>query len=398
LSQLKKILILGAGTAGSIVANKLARELRREIAQDKIEITILDKDPIAVNRAGFTFVPFGYLTKHDLMRDKRFLISPRVKYHFGENGSVTKIDLEKQEVQAGSKSYKFDFLVISTGSTALTDSVKGLSQDFNTFYTSIDDAQKLGQKIASVKQGRIVILVPKMPIPCPGAPGKFSILLSDYLQYVRGEQIRNKIEIELLWPTKAIGPPAYNSVIEKAFEDKKIKLSKPFVFDHVNEKTKQVISQEGNSVKYDLLVTVPPFSTPDALRDSELAVKGGWIMSDKSTLQYSNSKKHENVFVIGDNGNPEIPKTGVAAHYQALITAQNIINKVQGIDIISPYRGEAGCPFVGSSYTPHTRGKAYIPVWTYDRLPDSFPPTELGWLFYRMYYYLHWDTTIKALA
>lgn len=90
------------------------------------------------------------------------------------------------------------------------------------------------------------------------------------------------------------------------------------------------------------------------------------------------------MFAIGDNGNAEIPKTGIAAHYQALITAQNIINKIKGINVISPYRGEAGCPFVGSSYTSHTRGKACISIWTYDRMPESFPPTELGWVVYRM--------------
>ncbi|MEJ2261596.1 MAG: tryptophan 7-halogenase [Nitrosopumilaceae archaeon] len=76
---MKKILVLGGGTAGSIVANKLARELRREIALDKIQITLLDKSPTSQNQAGFTFVPFGYLTKQDLFRDKKKMISPRVR-------------------------------------------------------------------------------------------------------------------------------------------------------------------------------------------------------------------------------------------------------------------------------------------------------------------------------
>jgi sulfide:quinone oxidoreductase len=41
--NMKRILILGGGTAGSIVANKLARELRVEIAKDEVDIRILDK-------------------------------------------------------------------------------------------------------------------------------------------------------------------------------------------------------------------------------------------------------------------------------------------------------------------------------------------------------------------
>ncbi len=119
-------------------------------------------------------------------------------------------------------------------------------------------------------------------------------------------------------------------------------------------------------------------------------------------MHYTRSSKesYDEVYAIGDNGNPEIPKTGVAAHYQALITAQNIINQIRGIGSKKSYvlyRGEAGCPFVESSYTSHSRGRAYIPIWTYDKPPHEFPSTELGWLFYRMYYYVHWDSTIKRL-
>ena len=398
---MKRILIAGAGTAGCIIANKLARELRRDIARDNINIILLDRDRIATNRAGFTFVPFDYLTREDLTRDKKSLISPRVNCYFGkDDGHIDKINLENQQVTTSSgKEFSYDYLVVSTGSVPSPESVKGLDSDFNTFYTSIKDAQKLGQKIKAFEKGRIVILVPQMPVPCPGAAAKFSIFLSDYLQHVRRIKTRENIEIEILWPTKVIGPPAYNKVVEDSCKEKDIILSKPFVFDHVDEKSKQVISKDSSSVKYDLLVTVPPYKTDKSLIESKLVDETGWLDTDKTTLQYhSDSKTYDNVFAIGDNGNAEIPKTGIAAHYQALITAQNIINKIRDIEVISPYRGEAGCPFVSSSYTSYTRGKAYIPIWTYDRMPDSFPPTDLGWLFYRMYYYMHWDTTIKALA
>jgi len=102
MCNMKQILVLGAGTAGSIVANKLARELRRDITRNSVNITLLDKDEVAINRAGFTFVPFGYLTREDLVRKKRLLISPRAHCHFGKSGQVSKINLEKQEVTTAS--------------------------------------------------------------------------------------------------------------------------------------------------------------------------------------------------------------------------------------------------------------------------------------------------------
>ncbi len=402
---MKRILILGGGTAGSIVANKLARELRVEIAKDEVDIRILDKDRTAINMAGLTFVPFGYLTKRDLTRDKESLISPRTKCIFGKEGEIQNIEIQNRRViTTSNKAYSYDYLVIAIGSVPQLPKVRGLSKDFNSFYTSFDDATDLGRKLESFEKGNIVVLVTSMPIPCPGAPAKFSILLSDYLKYTRsnsssGEQ---KAQIKILWPTKSIGPPAYNNIVQKACRNNGIDLMKGFVFSEINEARKEIISKNFDSIKYDLLVTVPPFGCGKVLTESGLTDQDGWIPTNKNTLRYLRSSKesYDEVYAIGDNGNAEIPKTGVAAHYQALVTAQNIINEIHGDrskKASTLYRGEAGCPFVESSYTSHTRGKAYIPIWTYDKPPQDFPSTEFGWLFYRMYYYVHWDSTLKGL-
>ena len=97
------------------------------------------------------------------------------------------------------------------------ESVPGLSSDFNTFYTSLEDALKLGDLVKSFNKGRIVILTVNMPIPCPGAPGKFAILLDAYLHYIRGDEVRKNVEISFLWPIGLIGPPAYNEVASPVF-------------------------------------------------------------------------------------------------------------------------------------------------------------------------------------
>ena len=112
----KKILILGAGAAGSIVANKIARELRREIAKGKLEVTVLDKDDENTNQGGFTFIPFNLYAPEDITRARSKLISPRVKTAFGEDGEVSHVDLGNRRVTAKSgKVYSYDYLLISTG-------------------------------------------------------------------------------------------------------------------------------------------------------------------------------------------------------------------------------------------------------------------------------------------
>jgi len=394
----KKILILGAGAAGTIVANKLARELRREIAKDEVSITILDKNDMNVNQAGFTFIPFGFYTPDDIRRPRRKLISPRVRSVFGENGEITRVDLSNREVTVKSgRKYSYDYLLIATGCTQDVESVPGLSKDFNTFYTSLDDALKLKELLESMSKGKIVILTVKMPIPCPGAPGKFTILLDDYLRHVK--RARDNFDITFLWPDPSVGPPPYNSNLTEAFKERKINDVRKFKLSEIDADKKEVVSAAGERIKYDLLISIPPHKGIKALYDSGITDENGWVPADKYTLQYSKSptERYDEVYVAGDAGPLEILKTGVTAHYQAFTAAQNLIYDVLGTGDRARYLGNVGCPYVGSSLTSESRGKAFLAVWSYGLNPRPFVPTEAGWYFYRMYYYIYWDLTVKAI-
>jgi sulfide:quinone oxidoreductase len=394
-----RVLILGAGAAGSAVANKLAREFRQEIAKDELEVTILDRNDVNINQGGFTFIPFGLYTPEDIIRPRKKVISPRVKSAFGEDGEIVKVDLGNKEVTVKSgKKYSYDYLVIATGCRADVESAPGLSSDFNTFYTSLEDAFKLRELVRTFDKGRIVILTVQMPIPCPGAPGKFAILLDAYLRYIRGEDVRKNVEISFLWPIELIGPPAYNEVASKVFEERNINVIRNFGLTEVDADKKEVVAANGERVKYDLLISIPPHKCTKALLDSSITDEKGWVPIDKYTLQYRGAAgSYDEVYVLGDAGPAEIIKTGIGAHFQSLVVGQNLINDLRGNGIKVSYMGELGCPFVGAMYTPSTRGEAYIATWSYGKPLEPFKPTKLGWFLYRMYYYIYWDAGIKAL-
>ncbi|NAS89107.1 pyridine nucleotide-disulfide oxidoreductase [ANME-1 cluster archaeon AG-394-G21] len=396
-----RVLVLGAGAAGSVVTNKVAREFRQEIAKDEVEITILDKNDMNINQGGFTFIPFGLYTPEDIMRPRKKVISPRVKTAFGEDGEVEHVDLGNREVTAKSgKKYPYDYLVLATGCRADVGSVPGLSNDFNTFYTSLEDAFKLGESVKSFNKGRIVIMTPQMPIPCPGAPGKFTILLDSYLRYVRGDEVRKEIEISLLWPTELLGPQAYDDVATPLLEKQNIKVVKNFGLSEVDEGKKEVVASNGERTKYDLLITIPPHKCTPALVNSEITDEKGWIPINKNTLQYQGAEaSYDEVYALGDAGPAEIIKTGIGTHYQSLIAGQNVINDIRGNGEGAKvtYMGEMGCPLVSAAYTPSTRGEAYIPTWSYGRPLEPFKAIRLGWFLYRMYYYIYWDAGLKAL-
>ena len=395
----KNLLILGGGAAGSIVANKISRELRREIAEDKYSVTVLDKNDTAYNPAGYTFLPFNFLAPENITRPMKKVISPRVNTFFGENGEVTHVDLGNRKVSVKSgKEYSYDYLLIATGARLAPEVIPGLTEDYNTFYT-LDGALQLREKLKSFDGGKIVVTTHEMPIACPGAPSKFTVLLDDYLRYTRGGDIRDKTDIAFLWPINNVGPPVYNERVISGFEKRDIDRRYNFKTESVDPEAKTITSSEGEKVDYDLLISIPPHRGIKAMQDSGIGDDKGWLPSNKYTLQYSKSpsETYEEVYVVGDGGPITMNKMGINAHFQALKTGQNLINDFYGNGVKSIYKGEQGCPIVESSYTPSTDGKAYMVTWTYGNPAKSFRSGKMGWLIYRMYYYIYFDLTAKAI-
>jgi sulfide:quinone oxidoreductase len=395
----KDLLILGAGAAGSIVANKVTRELRREIAEGKYSVTILDKSDVAYNPAGYTFIPFHLLSPEDISRPMKKVISPRANAFYGDDGDVTRVDLGNRKVSVKSgKEYAYDYLLIATGARLAPEAVPGLVEDYNTFYT-MDGCVQLRERLNTFEGGRIVITTPEMPIACPGAPSKFTVLLDDYLRHVRTGDIRNKTEITFLWPINNVGPPVYNEKVVRGCEGRNIDRRYNFKTESVDHQAKTVTSADGETVGYDLLISIPPHRGAKAMLDSGISDDKGWLPTNKYTLQYqkSPSESYDEVYAVGDGGPITMNKMGINAHFQALKTGQNLINDFHGNGVKSIYKGEQGCPIVESSYTPATDGKAYMVTWTYGNPAKSFSSGKMGWLIYRMYYYIYFDLTAKAI-
>lgn len=393
----EKVLILGAGYAGSVVANVLAREFRNKIAREELEITILDKTDLNINQGGFTFIPFELYTPEEITRPRKKLISPRVNTFFGKDGEVTAVDLKNKEVTVKSdKKYTYDHLVIAMGCRADINAVPGLADDLNTFYTSMEDAFKVRDLVKNIKGGKVVVSVASMPVPCPGAPVKFTFMLDSYLRNIKKN--RDDVQLTLVWPMEPIGPPEFNKLVTGRFKQKNVEVIRNFPLASVDANKKELTSKNGATINYDLLITVPPHKAPQVLIDSGLADEKGWLSADKVTLQYRGpAGNYDNVYVLGDLGPADILKTGIGAHYQAIAVSQNLINDIYGNKIKTPYRGETGCPIVTELESPSTQGRGYIATWKYGVPPAPFTTTKMGWFFYRMYYHIHWDISVKGM-
>ncbi len=73
---MKKLLIIGAGTGGTIMANKM----RKDLPRDEWEITIIDQYKTHYYQPGFLFIPFGYYKEADVIKPKSNFI-PIVTHH-----------------------------------------------------------------------------------------------------------------------------------------------------------------------------------------------------------------------------------------------------------------------------------------------------------------------------
>lgn len=106
---MKKLLILGAGSAGTMIANRMNRMLDR----GEWQITIVDPSPTHYYQPGFLFMPFGIYQEKDVFEPRRKYLPNGVTY-IQETVEIIEPDHNKVRLTSGSV-LPYDFLVIATG-------------------------------------------------------------------------------------------------------------------------------------------------------------------------------------------------------------------------------------------------------------------------------------------
>ena len=115
----KNLVVLGAGTAGTMVVNKLHRALPSE----DWTITVVDRDDVHDYQPGYLFLPFGMSTPEQVRRASAPLIADGVELVMAE---VDRVDAAAKAVRlTGGRVLAYDQLVIATGTTPRPDQVPG---------------------------------------------------------------------------------------------------------------------------------------------------------------------------------------------------------------------------------------------------------------------------------
>lgn len=366
---MKDILILGAGTAGTMMANKLYKNLNKDLWR----ITIIDKDEVHYYQPGFLFIPFGIYKPEDVVKPKRKFLPEGVDFRINEAAKI-KAESNLVIMQDGSM-IPYDILIIATGTIPVPEETEGLKDklwytDIFDFYT-YEGTTRLAKKLETWQGGNLVINLAETIIKCPVAPLEFTFLADAYFTE---KGIRDKVNITYVTPLSgAFTKPKTTALLNNLMSEKNINVVPDFYLQRVDNDRKVLISYDEQEVPFDLLISVPVNKGDQVVEASKMGDEDGlnFIPTDKHTLQ---SKKRENIFVIGDATNLPTSKAGSVAHFEAEILLENILSYINGQPLEAKFDGHANC-FIETGY-----GKGTLIDFNYDTepLPGKFPFAGIG--------------------
>jgi len=371
------VVVVGGGTGGTLAANVLASLLAREIDRGEASVTLYSDTAQHVFQPANLDIAFKGAEPQKYIRDERKLLDRRVKLI---NEGVDRVDLGNRRVYTETgRSQNYSYLIIATGSQADPSLVHGLAESAYNFHTGPWDAAKLWDALKKFERGKVVLAIAGVPHKCPPAPTEAMFLLDEYF---RKRGIRDRVELTFLTPY----PHAYPSkpiadVVEPLLEKRAVNVNTFFNLESVDSVKKKVYSLEGDEVEYDLLIAIPPHRGSKLAVKSEIGDRDGWIPADKHTMKVAD---YDEVFAIGDATSIPISKSGVVAHLQAGIVAQNIAAEIKGHDGHKRFNGRINCPLeVGG-------GRALFVVGTYERQPMPMKPTRVKYLMKKSFASIYW--------
>ncbi len=364
---MKHLLILGGGTAGTMMANKLAPVLNAR----EWQVTIVDNTEEHYYQPGFLFVPFGGYRLQDIVKPRRQYLPAGVKLVVS---SIDHIEADKNKVVLGDQSIlPYDYLIIATGADIHPEQTEGLVDDewgktkFD-FYTP-RGAELLAQFLKGWQGGKLVVNPIEMPIKCPVAPLEFLFLADAYFTE-RG--IRDKVELNLVTPLSgAFTKPKASQILGDLLGRKRINVTPDFGLARVDSKEKKLVGWDDTEVGYDLLVSVPTNMGDPCIGRSGLGDELNYVATDKQTLL---AKGLENVFVIGDATNLPSSKAGSVVHFQSEILFENFLEHIDKRPMPARFDGHTNC-FIESGF-----GKGLLIDFNYETepLPGEFPLPGVG--------------------
>ncbi len=323
----RRVVVIGGGYGGTIAAKYI------RMMDKSIEVVLIERND------HFVSCPFSNLYLGGILKD----LSPlTIKYDklAANHGikvlqaEVTAIDAAAHTVVTSKGTLKYDRLVVSPGVDFRREEVKGYDKAAEEImphaWKAGPQTVLLRKQLEAMKDGGTVVMsAPLAPFRCPPGPYERASMIAYYLK-----QHKPKSKLILLDANPSIVSkgPLFTKGWKKHY-DGMIEYRGAKKVTEVDVKNKTVIIEGIEDVKGDVVNLIPP------QRAGDIAVAAGLVGDDKRWCPVNadtfESTKHKDIHVIGDASIAgAMPKSGYSANSEAKVCATNIVNALNGKEIV----------------------------------------------------------------
>jgi len=381
-----RIVIIGAGAAGTALANRLVERL------DGAAITVMDARKLHLYQPGLSLVAAGLKPSEYVVSETKDWLPSGVTLI---EEAAAEIDPEAKIVTTvGGTKTPYDYLVVAPGLKLDWDAIEGFSLDLvgrdgiGALYAGPEEAAKTWQAASAFIEngGTGIVSRPATEMKCAGAPLKHTFLLEDLA--TRAGTRGNAEFIYAAQGTNLFGVPIVSEKVRMLFGDRDIQPVYSHVLKAIEPGAKRATfaTPEGNvELDYDYIQIIPPQRAPDVVRNSPLPwadrwTDQGWVEVDPQTLRHN---RYPEVFALGDVAGVPKGKTAASVKWQVPVVEDHLVADIEGKEGSAAYNGYTSCPLI-------TRvGRAMLVEFDYsNNLVPSFPgviaPLEELWISWLM--------------
>ena len=314
----KRVVILGGGYSGLYCAITL-----RDLAPDS-EIVVIEKYPLFVS--GPSHIDFVAGLKHldEITRSYDPVAGRNITLIRSE---VMEVVPDEKMVITSSGLIEYNFLVISTGIRIADEDVLNLIEQpaSNSHAWELGETVEMKKRVEAFKGGKIVLTVPPAPFKCPPGPYEVACLLREYF-----DNKKVKAEIAILDANDKPQPGPLAQKWTAVLEARNIKYMPNNKVIEINAAGKQIITDKGEKVGYDLVSIIPPNKAATFIKEAGLG--DPFVDVDPATFK---SRKYDNIFAVGDCAKVPYTKSAFTAALQGKNVA-HYVARAMGLDVKEP--------------------------------------------------------------
>ena len=228
----RTIVVLGGGTGGIIAARGIRRRVE---AADRV--VVVDRTPTFEFAPSFLWVMTGARRAAQVCVERARLRRRGIEIL---EADVVEIDAAHRRVKTHDGDLGFDRLLVALGAELAPHALAGFADAAHNIYT-LDGATAAGKALAEIREGRVVVLVSRLPYKCPAAPYETAFLTEALL---RQRGVRDHTAIDVYTPEPLPMPtagPALGEALRAMLAERGIGFHPEHTVDRIDPDTHELV-------------------------------------------------------------------------------------------------------------------------------------------------------------